>query len=412
MNSFAPGTQTVSARKLVPLLLAVSSAGYICRVAPTVVGPGFMADFHLSQTQLGAVFSAFLAGYTLCQVPSGWLADRLNPRHLFFAIACAWALLTAATAAITPAVGGIALLWAVRFLFGMTAAPTYPASARTIGVNLAPQIQGTANGVVLASIGIGSAITPILLTSATQRWSWRIALVVAAVIAGVAALLWAAAAPRNLRLVPAKTGSGNTDVLRSRRFWFLVGSYTLQGYIGYIFVFWFYLYLVQVRHFEVMRAAAVSALPWMCTLIAIPLGGLISDRAVKSFGASWGRRLLPLPALVFSGGLLVIGARTGIAWLAVLCLTLCTALVIGVEGPFWATLNETAGEHGGVGGGIMNFGCNLGGMISPVATPWLAERIGWSGALSATAVLGVIAGLLWLGVEVDDKNDFSSAVHS
>lgn len=410
----SPGLQVkaVSPRRLVPLLLAVASAGYICRVAPTVVGSGLMTEFHLTQTQLGTIFSAFLAGYTLCQVPSGWLADRVNPRQLFLFIVLAWMLLTLATAAITPALGGIALLWAVRFLFGVTAAPTYPASARTIGVNLAPQIQGTANGFVLASIGIGSAVTPLLLTSATQRWGWRAALVVAAALAGAATLLWAMFAPSNLRVEPAKKNSGNAQVLRSPRFWFLVGSYTLQGYIGYIFVFWFYLYLVQVRHFEVMRAAAVSALPWICTLVAIPLGGVISDRAVKTFGTTWGRRLLPLPALILSGALLVIGARTESAWMAVLCLTLCTVLVIGIEGPFWATLNEVAGEHGGIGGGIMNFGSNVGGMVSPVVTPWLAERIGWSGALSATAVLGIIGGLLWLGVKVDSDNGFSSSVHS
>ncbi len=50
----------------------------------------------------------------------------------------------------------------------------------------------------------------------------------------------------------------------------------------------------------------------------------------------------------------------------------------------------------------MNFGSNLGGMISPVLTPWLAERIGWSAALSATAVLAILAGLLWLGVRLED----------
>ena len=50
----------------------------------------------------------------------------------------------------------------------------------------------------------------------------------------------------------------------------LTVSYTLQGYVGYIFIFWFYLYLVEVRRFEVMQAAAVTALPWLCTLVAIP----------------------------------------------------------------------------------------------------------------------------------------------
>lgn len=404
----------VSARRLVPLLLLVAAAGYIARTAVTIVGPGIMADFHLSQAELGSVFSAFLLGYTLCQVPSGWLSDRVNARRLFLVLPVAWALLTLATSLVGPRVLGLALglplLLVVRFVFGVFAAPTYPASARTIGVNVPARIQGGANGLVLASIGIGSAATPLLLGPAVRAWGWRPALWIPAGIAAVAALVWGALAPRGLRVAPADPPAAEdgppadaaTSPLRSRRYWMLVGSYTLQGYIGYIFVFWFYLYLVQVRHFEVMQAAAVTALPWICTLLAIPLGGVLSDAAVRRFGATWGRRLVPLPALVLSAALLVAGARTGSAWVAVACLTLCTVLVIGTEGPFWATLNQVAGRRGGTGGGIMNFGSNLGGMISPVATPWLAERIGWAGALSFTAVLAVIAGGLWMGVAVDD----------
>src|SRR5579863_7167665 len=42
------------------------------------------------------------------------------------------------------------------------------------------------------------------------------------------------------------------------------------------------------------------------------------------------------------------------------------------------------------------------GMISPALTPWLAERIGWSSALSLTAGLAVMAALLWLGIRVNN----------
>jgi hypothetical protein len=38
------------------LLMAAASAGYVCRVAITVVAPGVMHDFALSQTQMGTVF--------------------------------------------------------------------------------------------------------------------------------------------------------------------------------------------------------------------------------------------------------------------------------------------------------------------------------------------------------------------
>jgi ACS family glucarate transporter-like MFS transporter len=56
----------------------------------------------------------------------------------------------------------------------------------------------------------------------------------------------------------------------------------------------------------------------------------------------------------------------------------------------------------------MNFGSNLGGMVSPALTPWLAERIGWETALTLTAGLAVVAGLLWLGVRVESSLESGS----
>ena len=186
-------------------------------------------------------------------------------------------------------------------------------------------------------------------------------------------------------------------------FWFLSASYLLQSYLGYIFIFWFYLYLVQVRHFEVLKAASFTALPWIGTMFAIPLGGVFSDAAVTRWGATWGRRIVPLVALCTAAILLVIGARTPKPVVAVAALTACTVLVQCTEGPFWATMTQLSGEHSGIAGGTMNFGSNLGGMVSPALTPWLAERIGWETALSFTAGLAVVAALLWLGVRVESK---------
>jgi ACS family glucarate transporter-like MFS transporter len=191
--------------------------------------------------------------------------------------------------------------------------------------------------------------------------------------------------------------------LRLPSFWFLSASYLLQGYLGYIFIFWFYLYLVQVRHFEVLKAASFTALPWIAATFAIPLGGVFSDWAVIHWGATWGRRSVPLAALCAAAIFLVVGARTPKPMVAVAALTICTVLVLCTEGPFWATMTQLSGEHSGIAGGTMNFGSNLGGMVSPALTPWLAARIGWESALTLTAGLAVVAGLLWLGVRVESS---------
>ena len=174
----------------------------------------------------------------------------------------------------------------------------------------------------------------------------------------------------------------------SRSFVLLTLSYTLQGYVGYIFVFWFYLYLVDVRHFDLLRGALFGSLPWLLSIISIPLGGWLFDRI------PWDRRAIPIAGLAGSGVFIAAGAHTGNAYVAAVCLALATALVLSVEGPFWATMTAVAGARSGAGGGVMNMGSNIGGLISPALTPVLAASMGWEAALMVSAGLAVVAALL------------------
>ena len=81
-----------------------------------------------------------------------------------------------------------------------------------------------------------------------------------------------------------------------------------------------------------------------------------------------------------------------------MCLALATALVLSVEGPFWAAMMDVAGGRSGTAGGVMNMGSNLGGLVSPALTPVLAASIGWENALHVASVLAAVGGLLWLGI--------------
>ncbi len=64
--------------RLVALLSATATASYLCRVNVSVAGVMMMRELGLSQQAMGRVFSAFLVGYALCQIPGGMLADRFG----------------------------------------------------------------------------------------------------------------------------------------------------------------------------------------------------------------------------------------------------------------------------------------------------------------------------------------------
>ena len=66
-------------------------------------------------------------------------------------------------------------------------------------------------------------------------------------------------------------------------------------------------------------------------------------------GSTFGRRAVPLVGLTLAGVFLSLGARTANAYMAAVSLALSTALVLAVEGPFWATMTEIAGRRSGSG---------------------------------------------------------------
>jgi len=402
---------------IVGLLSATATAGYIVRVNVSTAGPLLMSEFHLSQIEMGRIFSAFLLGYALFQVPGGALADRWGARRVLTVAAWLWVAATIALSFVglgpfeTSAYSALAAFMMLRFILGIAESPTYPGSAQGVSRWVLPKFQGRANGIVIASIGLGSAIAPPLVSNVMVHWGWRPALLVSAVPALLIAIVWlrvrepqiASAGKEEIKTVTEKD-SGRR--LNNRGFYLLTISYTLQGYVGYIFVTWFYIYLVQERHFDFISGAWMSSLPWVLSIISIPLGGYVSDRlAAGKAGPSWGKRIIPIAGMMLSGIMIAVGAHTSSAVMAALALALATALILCVEGPFWAMMMHIAGPKSGTAGGIMNMGSNLGGLISPMLTPVIASHIGWEKALQVAAVLAITGSLLWLWIKPPSRKE-------
>jgi ACS family glucarate transporter-like MFS transporter len=400
---------------IVGLLCVTATAGYIVRVNVSTAGPLLMSEFHLSQIEMGRIFSAFLLGYALFQIPAGALADRWGARRVLTVAVWLWVAVTIALSFVgwgpfeTTAYRALTAFMVIRFLLGITESPTYPGSAQGVSRWVLPRYQGRANGIVIASIGLGSAIAPPLVSNIMVHWGWRPALLISSAPAMITALIWlrirepqtAVPEKTEIKVNPQET---NGRRLNNPGFYLLTISYTLQGYVGYIFVTWFYIYLVQERHFDFISGAWMSSLPWVLSVVSIPLGGYISDRlAAGKAGPVWGRRIIPVTGMMLSGVMIAIGAHTSSSVMAALTLALATALILCVEGPFWAMMMRIAGQRSGTAGGIMNMGSNLGGLVSPMLTPIIASRIGWEKALQVAAILAIMGSLLWLWIKPSDE---------
>ena len=206
------------------LLAATATAAYLCRVNISVAGALVMQEYGLTQTQMGRVFSAFLAGYTLLMLPGGLLADTWGAKRTLSVLAWGWVAVTVLQAAVPSGaaagsmLGVVGLLAALRFVMGALASPTYPAALEGASRWSAPAALGRANGLVIGSVGLGSAIAPPFITAVMVPWGWRAAMVASAIPALVIAVVWLLVRePAGAATVAAGPGRGVGSCARASR---------------------------------------------------------------------------------------------------------------------------------------------------------------------------------------------------
>ena len=108
--------------RILALLCSLTTLTYLDRICMSLVGVRVKAEFHLSNTQFGWVLAAFSLAYALFEIPTGILGDKWGPRKIVIRIVLWWSFFTALTGFAT----GFISLIALRFLFGVGEAGTYP----------------------------------------------------------------------------------------------------------------------------------------------------------------------------------------------------------------------------------------------------------------------------------------------
>jgi ACS family glucarate transporter-like MFS transporter len=338
------------------------------------------------------------------------LGDRFGPRAVLAIAAMLWAGFTALTGMIRM-LGG---LIAVRFLLGLAQGPVFPASTRAVTNWFPPAERARGNALSLAGISIGSLLMPPIVSWMVSNLSWQRSFYVTAAFSLAFAAIWwiyvrdspsehpdvSTDEHSQLKTSSEPPGSGSFEAIRDGNMWRMVASYTLHGYVGYVFIFWSFLYLVQERKLGQAEGAWLTSAAWGLAAVTTLAGGWLSDRLTRSrLGEDWGRRLVPMVCQSSGAVLLIIAARVPGNYLAAGLFGLCTGLVLAVEGAYWASANRiSADRNAGFVGGMLNTGGNFGGSISPLLTPLIAQQFGWVRALDVAALVNICAALLWLTV--------------
>jgi ACS family glucarate transporter-like MFS transporter len=408
-------------------LFVLSGVAFLDRTNISIAGLAISHEFGLSNQRLGWIFSAFLIGYAGFQLPAGYLAARFGPRRVLTFGVFWWGIATALTAIMPSGLPhSMALFIAVRFALGAGEAVIYPAANQFVARWVPQQERGFVNGLIFAGVGAGSGLTPPLLTWIIVEQGWRAAFWFSAAIGFAAGAVWwvfARDTPEEhpgvsrseLKEIQAGLSSSPSseplespvqqDTKISWRAIFarkdlaaLMAGYFSFGYIAWVFFSWFFLYMAQVRGFNLKSSARYAMLPFLCMTVFSLVGGGLSDWLTKRYGLRVGRCYLASVSLFATAIFLVIGSQVRSPQLAGIILAGGAGALYLSQSTFWSVSNDIAGRSSGVFSSMVNMGGQIGGALTASLTPWIGQRFGWTTSFAVAAAFAVGGALCWLVV--------------
>ncbi len=390
---------------------------YLDRVNISTAAPAISKEFGFGKVTMGLIFSAFVWAYAAFQVPGGWLSDRFGPRSVLAGVVAYWSIMTAATAAAFGAVS----FFIIRFLFGVGEAGAFPGATRAMQLWYPQRERGLVQGVTHSASRLGAALAPPIVVLIMIHLGWRPVFF----ICGAAGLVWSLWWAWSYRNLPEEHGLVNKAELQSIRgvddngnikpppiekqtnvpwgtlisspnMWAVMCAYFTYVYCLWIFLSWLPSYLVEARHFTLIKVGLYASLPLLAGVVGDTVGGLATDWLLKVTGsARIGRRVVAIVGLLGCAVCIVPAALTANAYVAVYCLTASMFFLEFTIGPSWAVPMDTGGKYSGTVSGMMNMAGNIGGALSPIVFGVLVQFGSWQAPFIVAAALLVVGSAVW-----------------
>jgi sugar phosphate permease len=187
-----------------------------------------------------------------------------------------------------------------------------------------------------------------------------------------------------------------STLLRSPNMWAIMCAYFTYVYCLWIFLSWLPSYLVEFRHFTLLKVGLFASLPLFAGVVGDTVGGVATDWLLKKTGnTKLARRSVAIVGMLGCCIFIVPAALTINAYTAVYCLTASMFFLECTIGPSWAVPMDTGGKYSGTVSGVMNMAGNIGGALSPLVFGFLVQYGNWQAPFIVAAVLLVIGAGVW-----------------
>jgi predicted MFS family arabinose efflux permease len=231
----SPKTQKSGLWFSVVVLFAVNILNFYDRHVPGALVEPMRKEFHLSDTQIGLLGSAFIWIYAIVGVPLGRIADTASRKKLLAWGVIIWTALTA-SAGLAHTYG---LLLFSRVGVGIGEAACAPTATSWLGDLFPPAQRSRVLALFMMGVPVGGGLGYLIGGPVAQAYGWRTAMVTAALPALllVPALLMLREPDRGASEQHAHslTNASIWSVLRIPTLWWIIVSGALLNFCAYAF---------------------------------------------------------------------------------------------------------------------------------------------------------------------------------
>lgn len=411
------------ARYLVMLMLFVSVVvTFMDRSNLSITAPAMRTELGIDTVHMGWILSAFGWTYAFCQIPAGWLVDRIAPRFFYPAILILWSIATV----MLGVVGSVISLICIRLLIGALEAPSYMINNMVVSSWFPDRERAGAIGFYTSGQFVGLAfLTPMLLLLQTH-YGWRAVFYTTGVGGLVWGLiwLWAYRTPRESKRAnaaeiaqieaggaltelgsthkekPKLTWNDFATVFKYRKLWGVyIGQFAVTS-CQWFFLTWFPTYLIEFRHLSFVKTGLYASVPFLAAFVGVLLSGFVSDRILRrGFSLGVARKTPIIFGLLLSSS--IIGANYVEAPELVIAFMALAFFGNGLASIGWSLISSVAPRRLiGLTGGTFNFISNLSGITTPLIIGYLAQGGNFAPGLTyiaTVAVIGALAYILMIG---------------
>lgn len=398
---------TLVRRRFLPFAFLCYVVAYIDRVNVGFVATSLQRELGFGATEYGIAAGLFFLGYSLFEIPSNLILERVGARRWIARIMIGWGLVTMATMFVYDVtsfmIARVALgIAEAGFFPGMVLFFTYwfPASERAKTGALFMMASPVA---VIVGAPISQAILRMDGLLGLAGWQWLFLLEgMPAVVLGFVALrvltdrpedaTWLAPADRAWlsqtmaaeRAARASVGHTSVRGFLTPQFWLVCAVFFLNSIVNYGLFLWLPKLLEDVTGARGWYLSVITAIPFAVALASMVMVGKASDRSGKR------TQYVAACALATAGGLVIAVTFQQPTWALVLGFTIAQMAIRSLAGVFWAIPPQILGGAAAAAGiAVINALGNLGGFVGPTLVGGLLDWTGGytGGLLALTAVL-------------------------